>query len=239
MRTSKLSVSPGLHVVQPRARTVTVGGGTATATSRARNRETPLRESNRIVRGAATSKAGGSGTSEKVRSVRSWPQNAGPDASARAKRKGAPPCRMLKSVSQRNGASDSGVTLIKRAKLPSHGTRQTSRCICSENFWTSRVKTGAVGAGSGSGKHPWTMAYAGVAKRMVEMTASAVSSLVIEGSSYGKDWAALLSCAQEAVTTRSALRRYRSRSGVLQRPAATVRPDDHCLGRLLGVGASR
>jgi hypothetical protein len=55
MRTSKPSVSPGWHVVQPRARTVTVGGGTAMATSRATNRETPLRVSNRIVRGAVTS----------------------------------------------------------------------------------------------------------------------------------------------------------------------------------------
>ena len=55
MRTSKASVSPGWHVVQPRARTVTVGGRTAAATSRATNRETPLRVSNRIVRAAATS----------------------------------------------------------------------------------------------------------------------------------------------------------------------------------------
>ena len=41
------------------------GRGTAAATSRATNRETPLRVSNRIVRGAATSKAGGFGTSER------------------------------------------------------------------------------------------------------------------------------------------------------------------------------
>src|SRR6185503_11380064 len=133
----------------------------------------------RIVRDAATSKGGTLGTSEKVRGARRGAQNAGADASARSNANGAPPCRMLKSDWQRNGPIDSGVTFIKRATLPSHGTRQTSRCICAENFCTSRLNTGAVGGGSGLGKHPWMTAKAGVANETVERTASAASSLVI------------------------------------------------------------